>query len=81
MDSITISRSHINYQENKRFTFVGTITEGKSYRINDSDDYTFEGKVYSIFPDPDGDEIVELITPGGNSEFIGARGIYSFEEI
>jgi len=81
MDSVTIERHHVDYQSNTSFTFNGTIKTSKSYRINYSDEYVYEGRVDQIFLDPDGDELIELHTVDGNLEFIPASGIYEFEVI
>lgn len=81
MKSITIERTNINYLINAIQTFKGTITEGKSYLFNYYDEETFAGIVDSIFLDPDGDEVIEVIRPDGESEFVPAKGIYSFDEI
>jgi len=81
MNTVTIERHHTDYQNHTSFMFKGTIKIGKSYRINYSDEYIYEGYVDQIFLDPDGDELIELQTIEGKLEFIPAKGIYEFEVI
>jgi hypothetical protein len=81
MKSIEINRTHIDYQTNTVRNFKGTVIEGREYSLNYRDEETIEGIVESIFMDPDGDEMLEVYTPKGYTEFLYAKGIYSVEEI